>query len=70
MSENQKNHTDPDPLRPSQAEGEAEDTDDSSAKAPIEGAQAEHGQADPLRPSKAEGGSEQGAASKHDSGGA
>ncbi|MGO1284778.1 MAG: hypothetical protein ACTHWF_12940 [Brachybacterium sp.] len=69
MSENQKHHTDPDPLRPSQAEGEAEDTDDSSAETPIEGVQGENRQADPLRPSKAEGGSEQGAASKHDSGG-
>lgn len=69
MSSSQKDHIDPDTTRPSQAEGEAEDTSRDSAESPLEGAQGENEQADPLRPSKAEGGSEDGAGSTPRTGG-
>lgn len=68
MSGSQKDHIDPDITRPSQAEGEAEDTSRDSAESPL-GAQGENEQADPLRPSKAEGGSEDGAGSTPRTGG-
>lgn len=63
MSDSQNDHIDPDPIRPSQAEGEPEDTSGDSAESPLDGAQGENGQADPLRPSKADGGPEDGAGS-------
>ncbi|WP_422117279.1 hypothetical protein [Brachybacterium sp. UNK5269] len=57
MSE-QNHHADPDPLRPSQAEGEAEENDETSTD-PAEGGAApgsgDGADPDPLRPSQAEG---------------
>ena len=57
MSE-QNHHADPDPLRPSQAEGEAEENDETSTD-PAEGGAApgsgNGADPDPLRPSQAEG---------------
>jgi hypothetical protein len=52
-------HADPDPLRPSQAEGDAEETDEPEADPAEGGAPApgsgEGADPDPLRPSQAEG---------------
>ena len=60
----QKDHINPDPIRPSQAEGEAENASEEKAETQLAAAHEENEQADltPLRPSKAEGGSEDGAA--------
>ncbi len=58
MSE-QNEHADPNPLRPSQAEGDAEETDEASTDPADGGAPApgsgEGADPDPLRPSQAEG---------------
>lgn len=60
MTKNQYDHTDPNPLRPSQAEGEAEETEKPSADPTEEPArklqsEAEHVDPNPIRPSQAEG---------------
>lgn len=57
MSESQQDHIDPDPTRPSQAEGEAADAerpDSDPAQEPAPNS-ADSGDPDPLRPSQAEG---------------
>ncbi|MFC7375909.1 hypothetical protein ACFQS2_00590 [Brachybacterium sp. GCM10030267] len=63
MTENQYGHTDPEPTRPSQAEGEPDEDlmpagDASDEPEPTEQDDGERFDPDPLRPSQAEGDSQ------------
>lgn len=60
MTTDHHDHTDPNPVRPSQAEGDAEDIDEPSADpaedaSPAPRSGGDHADPNPLRPSQAEG---------------